>query len=392
MSAPVPDAIVMFATADWRERFWTNKQHIARRLADRGARVLYIESTGLRRPGANSRDIGRIASRLWRAWRSPERVDDRLWVHAPLTIPAAHRHVAIRRLNGTLLRSAISRWLRQQAVGRPVIWTYHPYIEEAIAGIDRGSLVYHCVDDIAAMPGIDSAAFAEAEARLLARADMVFATSPALRDHCARIAGERVAYERNVADIGHFARAREPGPVPAELEPLARPRLVYVGVLSAFKLDLTLIEACVLARPDWSWVFIGDEPERQRDPAIAGLAAQPNVRFLGYRPYAEIPDYLRGIDVAVLPNLTDGYMASVFPMKLYEYFAAGKPVVATPLPALADVEGPLSRASTVAEWIEAVERAFAAPLPLALDDPALARFTWDARLDRMLLRLAAARG
>lgn len=391
MTVPAPETVVLFSTADWNAPYWTNKQHIAQRLAARGARVLYIESTGLRRPRVSARDLSRVAGRLRRTFQPLRRVDENLWVHAPLTIPIGHRHGIVRALNGFLLERTVRNWLRQYGRGPVTVWTYHPYVQDALVRLPVDRLVYHCVDDIAAIPGVDAGAFRAAEAELLARADQVFTTSPRLQEHCSAIAGARSTFERNVADIDHFAQARGEGTEPADLAGMPHPRLAYVGVLSDYKLDLPLIEACMLARPDWHWLFVGEEPEGYASPVIARLKRAPNAHFLGYRPYAQLPAYLSAIDIAVLPNLLDGYMASVFPMKLYEYLAAGKPVLSTPMPALGDMDGIVVTARTDADWIAAIGAMLEAPPPaIALDDPALADYSWDARLDRMLTRLATA--
>ncbi|KQT85129.1 glycosyltransferase [Aurantimonas sp. Leaf443] len=390
MTASPPRTVVLFSTADWNAPYWTNKQHIARRLARRGARVLYVESVGFRRPRVSGRDLSRIADRLVGASRPPREVEENLWVFSPLTIPFAHGNRAVRAVNAGLLLHRIRRWLKRHGRGAPTIWTYHPYLEDVLPKLGFDRLVYHCVDDIAAVPGVDATLYRTAEDRLLRRADLVFTTSLPLQDRCAAMAGARSVYERNVADIEHFAAARRPGSQPETLAAIPHPRIGYVGVLSDYKLDLGLLETCIAARPDWHWVFIGDEPEGYASPAIARMKRLPNAHFLGYRPYDALPDHLRAMDVGMLPNLLTGYAASVFPMKLYEYLAAGLPVLATPMPALREMDGTILVGRTPEDWIAAVETIISHPVPpLDLDDERLAAFSWDARLDRMLDRLAS---
>lgn len=145
--------VVMFSTADWAAPCWTNKQHIARRLAERGYTVLYIETVGLRRPSINSLDLTRIIRRLRSGLKPPRRVGERLWVLSPLTLPLGQRHGFVRHFNAWILRTAIRLWLRRHGDGTPpLVWTYHPYMLEAISGLKRSALVYHCVDNIAAVP------------------------------------------------------------------------------------------------------------------------------------------------------------------------------------------------------------------------------------------------
>lgn len=383
-----PSTFVLFSTADWAAPYWTNKQHIADRLAKAGHRVLYIESPGIRPPQGNLRDLQRIADRLRRAWTPPKRIHDALWVFSPLTIPFGHRFSLVQRFNAWWMGAAISRWLNRYRQGNVIVWTYHPYIEGAVKDVPVTALVYHCVDDLAAIPGVDAPTFREAERRLVQHSDAVFATSPHLLQHCCELGARKCVFERNVADIEHFSAARRPGRIPHDVASIAGPKLCYVGVLSDYKLDLDLIKNCALARPDLKWIFIGDEPERQANATIAYLKTLPNMYFLGYRSYAELPDYLRAIDVAVLPNRTDGYMKGVFPMKFYEYLAAGKKVVSTPIESLSGEADLVRIAHGVDQWLVALDESLASSSDaIALDDDRLAQFGWEPRLKRMLATL-----
>jgi glycosyltransferase involved in cell wall biosynthesis len=194
-----------------------------------------------------------------------------------------------------------------------------------------------------------------------------------------------------VADIDHFAAARRAGSIPADLDAIPRPRLAYIGVLSDFKTDLSLIEYAVQKRPDWHYVFIGDEREGQISSTIARLKTRPNVHLLGRKPYAQLPSYLRGIDVALLPQLINDYTRAMFPMKYFEYLAAGRPVVATPLPALAEFTALHRQADAPDSFIDAIASALSAPTVVPIDHPTLRSHSWEARLDTMLSRISAQR-
>jgi glycosyltransferase involved in cell wall biosynthesis len=325
--------------------------------------------------------------------RPARKVADRVSVLSPLTLPLGHFHPALKRVNTLVLRLGLRFAMRRMGIGRPLIWTYHPFMRDAINGLARDTLVYHCVDDLAAVPGIDAGRFNAAERALLAEAGAVFVTSPALRDKCAATAPATTYYFPNVADLEHFAVARRPGPLPTDLEAIPRPRLGFVGVLSDFKLDLDLLRRIAEARPDWHLVFIGEEREGQRHPVLASLAQRGNVHFLGYRPYADLPNYLRGMDVGLLPMQINDYTRAAFPMKFFEYLAAGLPVVSTPLPSIAEFYDLCQVAPAGEGFVAAIERVladrdrFVAPL----DHPALQQNSWDSRLDRMLALLAEAR-
>jgi len=326
---------VIFSTADWDAPCWTNKQHTAKVLVDQGWRVLYVESPGLRAPSFQSgRDWGRLIRRFKKGLRSlvlgPVQVEKDLWVLSPLMIPMFHGSALIRWLNQGLLRISLKRFLKKHHVVKPLIWAYHPYILESMEGLAHGPFVYHCVDDLSAVPGIDAAAFLAEESRFLQNCDFVFTTAPALEEKCRR-QNPRTYYYPNVVDFEHFSQALHPGKIPQELENIPFPRLLYHGALSDFKVDFSLLLELASAHPEWQLVLIGEEREGQSSPLLKKLKDLSNVHSLGHRPYEALPDYLRGMDVGLLPTLLNDYTRSMFPMKFYEYLAAGLPLVSTAL-------------------------------------------------------------
>lgn len=391
MNRPETSEIVIFSTADWETPYWTNKQHVARRLAKRGWSVLYVETVGLRAPGIGCVDAARLMRRLGGAVASPRPVAERLWVASPLTIPVAHRFSAVRDLNVRALSSALKSWLAKLGFSRPVIWTYHPFMLAAVAGIDRAALVYHCVDELAAIPGIDAQSMGVAERELLLAADMVFATSPALQEKCEALS-PACHYLPNVADIEHFAAARQPLALPPDLAAIGRPRLGYAGALSDFKVNFPLISNLAESRPGWQFVLIGEERAGQRDPILRQLRGRSNVHMLGWRDYRALPNYFRGLDIGLLPLQDNSYTRAIFPMKYFEYLAAGLPVVSTDLPALR-AYGSLHRTADEAGFAAAISDVLAnrARYSIAPDHPVLWEQDWERQLDRMLALLGPTR-
>lgn len=387
---PTKDCI-LFATADWDTPYWTNKQHTAAYLAKADWRVLYVESIGIRPPKVGSgTDWARIARRLWRGLRGPRHVAPGIWVYSPLVVPLRHDHPLVRRLNRGLLSGGIQRFMRALKFVRPMVWTYHPFVLDLLADLDAspttstGPLVYHCVDDLSAIPGVDATAFNAEERRLLGHADVVFTTSAALHAKCAAHHARVVDFP-NVVDVEHFAAAHRPDALPADLSAIAHPRLVYVGALSDFKVDFQLLTDIAHMRPTWQIVLIGDEREGQHDPALAALARLPNVHRLGHRPYLRLPDYLRGMDVGLLPTQVNDYTRSMFPMKYYEYLAAGVPVVSTPLEFTRQPRAGMLIADTAEAFADAISAQLARGRFSAEDARTLVgEHTWEARLQRML--------
>ncbi len=299
-----PD-IVIISTADWDHPLWTNNQHNAIRLAQRGFRVLYVESLGLRRPTGEPRDLKRMVRRGLKSVTGLREVKPGLFVYSPIAIPFYDSRTA-RVLNDFLLSHNLKRLLKSLNFRKVIIWTYNPFVFRLREAVQASLLIYHCVDDLASVPGIPFRQVRTAEGCMLERGDVIFATSRALYERLQTLQPEKTYYLPNVADFDHFAAARGIGAIPPELACIPRPRLGFVGAISSHKLDLGLVLSVAEQRPDWHWVFVGPPGNGESLSGITALQ-RPNVHFLGHRPYEALPDYLRGIDVAVLPCKMNQY-------------------------------------------------------------------------------------
>lgn len=372
--------IVCVGTADWQTELPINQHQLMGRLAARN-RVLFVESLGLRRPQLASRDLRRIGRRLARGLRGVRSVGA-VHVLSPLVLPL-HGSAAIRSLNRRLLRLQVGWATQRLSMRRPLLWGYAPQAEELLDVLDPEQVVYHCVDDVAAQKGVDGDSFRVSEERFARRADLVLASAPALAERMKTLS-DHVLYAPNVADTALFATALDEGPVDASLDSLPRPRLVFQGAIVATKLDLTLLAELARLCPEWSIVLVG--PRGAGDPGgdLSALDRAPNIHFAGPRDAADLPAVLRGADVGLIPYAINDLTRSVFPMKVYEYLAAGLPVLATPLPALEGVEG-VERVADVEELIAAVES------ELGLDGPqrrrqrseVAAAHSWEARIEEI---------
>jgi glycosyltransferase involved in cell wall biosynthesis len=384
-----PQSCILFSTADWDAPYWTNKQHTAAALGQRGTVVLYIESVGLRVPSAKSgKDWSRLGKRLITGLRTlilgPKRVQTNVWVLSPLVIPFKHSHPWVRWFNQSLMQLQIGRFLHDRQLKSPLIWTYHPYMLDTLTGLKTDKLVYHCVDDLSAIPGIDATTFKAAEQNLLYKADVVFATAPRLADQCA-LYNTNTHFLPNVVDADHFGKAFLTNALPPDLSCIPEPRLGYHGVLSDFKIDFQLLMDVARLNPQWSFVFIGEEREGQKSPMIQELSLLPNVHFLGYRAYEVLPEYLRGIQVGLLPSLINEYTHGMFPMKYYEYLAAGVPVVSTPLSFSSSALAGLLTGATAEVFATAVgDQLFSGRFDRTQATKLVADNTWDDRLLKML--------
>jgi glycosyltransferase involved in cell wall biosynthesis len=378
--------IVCVGFADWDTDLWTNQHHLMSRLA-RENRVLFVESLGLRRPQLATRDLSRIWRRLRRGLQAPRAVDG-LHVISPLVLPL-HSSRLVRALNRRLLPALVGRAARRLGLRRPILWAYVPQAEVLIDALDPSLIVYHCVDDIAAQGRIDTASFRAAETRFAGRADLVLASAPALAERLRAISGN-VVYVPNVADTELFSAALQPGPSDPAMAGLPAPRIVFTGAIVAIKLDLPLLVELARLRPAWSFALVGPIGPGEPNADISTISAEPNIHLLGPRTYRQLPDVLRDANAGLIPYARNALTESIFPMKVYEYLAAGLPVVATPLPALAGVAGVASApdARGIAELLdEAI--AEASPDRRAERSHAAASHSWERRLEEIATAIAA---
>lgn len=377
--------IVCVGFADWDTELWTNQHHLMARLA-RENRVLFVESLGLRQPQLAGRDLARIARRLRRGL-APPRARDGLHVLSPLVVPL-HGNRLVRTLNARLLPALVRRAVRRLGLRAPILWAYVPQAEVLIDVLDPSLVVYHCVDDIAAHSRIDTASFRAAEERFAARADLVLASAPALATRLRRFSSN-VLDAPNVADTQLFSRALQPGPLDPQMAALPTPRIVFTGAIVAVKLDLGLLVEMARKRPSWSFALVGPIGPGEPHADVSALAAEPNIHLLGPRAYGELPNVLRAADAGLIPYVRNELTDSIFPMKVYEYLAAGLPVIATPLPAIEGVEEVLT-APDVEGIVRLLEHALAddSPERRAERSQAAGAHSWDRRLEEIAAAIA----
>lgn len=362
---------ILLATADWDHPLWTNKQHVAVALVELGHRVLYVESLGMRSARPDRADTLRIFKRLCRAFLLPRRIKDGLWVWSPLVMPGGTSGYALL-FNQLSLRVGLAVMKMLVGLRRPLLWSFNPFVHYYLPLKWFHGTIYHCVDRVQAQPGMPVDRLDVAERELCREADVVFTTAPQLQDALSPI-NVATYFFGNVADADHFAQARNcSSPCPPEMQDIAPPRLIFIGAIDAYKLDLPLLEDLARSSPEWNYVLIGPVGETDPTTDVRGLQSLANVHLLGPRTYASLPNYLAYADVALLPLQINDYTRHMFPMKFFEYLAAGCQVVGTKIPSLLDQgDVALLQEPNPFKFRAAITKA------LAGDGPALAK-----RLDR----------
>ena len=384
------ETILCISSIDWDSN-WQGHQQIMSMLGARGNRILLIENTGVRRPVL--RDIPRLVHRVrnwWRGTKGFRREADNVFVYSPLVIPFPYSRIA-RWINRWIIVRAVRRWTKATGFQQPLIWTFLPtgLILDLINALEPELVIYYCIDDFAASSS-GARAIRVTEHRLFRLADLVFVTSERLRQRV-REFRTQVALFPFAVDFHRFEAVRESmDGIPADLEGLGRPIAGYIGGLHKF-INQTLVARTARALPGVQFVFIGPQ---QCD--VSEMDAEPNVHLLGARAHAQLPAYVKGFDVGIVPYALNEYTASVYPTKLNEYLAMGIPVVATPLP---EVRMFNERHGAVVDLADDPEQ-FASSIRLAVEESdegrarqriAVAREnSWEARLEGMSATIAGA--
>ena len=266
---------------------------------------------------------------------------------------------------------------------RPVLWFYTPIMYSFACHVEASAIVYDCMDELANFK-FASPKLREAEAALIARADVVFTGGHSLYEAKAHLHDNIHPFPSSV-DIRHFQTARDENAEPGDQRDIQGPKLGYYGVIDE-RIDLPLLAAVAKARPELSFIFIG--PVVKIAPQDLPKAA--NIHYLGQKNYSELPAYLSGWDAALMPFALNEATKFISPTKTPEYLAAGRPVVSTPVTDVGrhygDLEG-VFLAADAADFAKACDDALAMKTSgsawLAPVDELLASSSWDETFSAM---------
>jgi len=374
-------AILALAPQVWDEQ-WVNRQQLLSRVG-RKCDVLY--STG-------GWFLWDRHSPAWREarWGGGFRRSDNVWLdESPRylmrwpRIPFFDRAVML--AQARRWRSWATRMGAHRLVANICHPKYFPYLDL----LKPEHVVYQVYDLYDHMPGWHPEWEAH-ERNLLERADLVFAVSQTIV-HALRAKVDRpVRVLPNGADVAAFLETAEAGrPAPPDLAQVPRPRIGWTGSLHP-QIDFGLVASLATRRPDWHFVFVGNkvtytEPLAERE--YLDCARLENVHFLGYKDRREVPAYVLNMDVNVMPyRLNDRWTKAIHPLKLHEYLAAGRPIVAVELEALRAHADVVRFALGADDWERAIEEALEdGGMGTIEQRRAVARDnTWDIRADQLM--------
>jgi glycosyltransferase involved in cell wall biosynthesis len=377
--------ILCVSNMAWDAPTPTNRQQLMRRFAER-TRVAVIEAPLAVVGSVIGRSRQRTRRRGWRRDGDVQILQAWDWLPYPITSRSNAVSAAV---DASFRRSIAAQW-RRLGWPNPVLWLYPPDSGDLLGCFGERLSVYHCVDDYTAIERYNHyrrvATYdpSKREEHLVRGADVMVVTAPRIKERWQGVRDD-IQLLPNVADTSLFATTLESGPEHPALAAIPQPRVCFLGALDAYKVDFALLAGAASACPDLHFVCVGPIgfADQTRGSTIPHME---NLHYVDTLPQQELPSLLRGCAVCIIPYHLNEYTASVSPLKLYEYLAAGRPVVATPLPALQaeDARGLFLAEPTPDAFVAQVRRA------LTVDDDERQRIahaarshSWEGRIEEL---------
>jgi len=370
-----------FSSTDWDE-IWGSRQQIMSRLAKRGHRVFFIERPSGFEHLFRYSNIRKHKSQRWK--EGIKNISDNLWIiPLPPLLPGKFYSTHINSLNQWMTVNSVTKQCADLKIQSPILWIYNPEQGQLIGRFNERVCIYHCIDEFTAnTSGRKKQTIIKLEKQLLTRSHIVFANS--LPTYQNKLALNPNTYRLSSGvDFEAFDSPQNFEEVSRQFVDIPHPRIGFVGYLNE-RIDFPLIEFLAIQRPAWSFFFIGDTyPLPVDHPAIIQLKTHPNCHIISKNSYAKIPAFIHEFDICIMPFVQDERAHFRSPLKLYEYFASGKPVVSTPLPESQEFSNLLYMANSPEEFVIEIEKALLeTDVLLKTQRKQIARQnSWDAKVD-----------
>ena len=374
-------SIICFGGEDWWYHHPHSKNHLMRRFARAGNKVIFVNSISMGLASVRSKDlVPRITRKLKSYAKLARTTAEGITVVSPAVIPFFGSRAATI-ANRRLLSGQIAGLARRRGLSNPILWIAIPTAVEVVGRLNESLVIYHVSDkyDANTMDHATDPAFIRAlHERAIDAADIIFYSSRKLLAEAIR-GRDRSHLLEQAVDFDHWSKISQGDvPVADEVQKIPHPRLGYFGAIEPWLIDQELIKQASRERPDWQWIFIGN---KSRGLEIENL---PNVHFLPPVSYDDLPNYAAGFDVCVLPWNTEVPFTSYgSAIKVREYLASGKPVVISPLPEYESMSNVLRTGRSRDQFLELVEEALRAEEAEAAQarQNAVRDGTWDARAE-----------
>lgn len=280
---------------------------------------------------------------------------DNLYVLTPpLALPYRARSAISNKLTAARMLPHIKSAMRELGVKKPILWIYNAFAGSFIIGkLEESLVVYDCTDEFSADPKVNSDMYKKLEHEILGSAQVVLAISR-------NLVSDKKKYNNNVnylpigGEPDHFLTCHEEGlAVPEDIKSLKKPVIGYYGRLDE-RFDSGWCTALARKFPGASIALIGPMRGDETKTALKDIG---NIHFLGSKDYSMLPAYLKAFDVCMMPYVMSEFVQNIFPNKIFEYLASGKPVITSDIPSLRDLadDGVVSIAKTEAEFLNMVD-------------------------------------
>jgi glycosyltransferase involved in cell wall biosynthesis len=276
--------------------------------------------------------------------------------------------------------------LRRQGCSKTIMYVWRPELAPALDLLPHDLSCYH-IDDEYSFSEVEQP-LDDYEASVIGRVDQVIVHSPALLEKKGGI-NPRTICVPNGVDYHAYAT---PQAEPADLKAIPHPRIGYVGMIKK-QLDFGLLVELARRHQNWSFVLVGPKGTLgDQAKLVQELERMPNVYFLGGKPINLLPAYTQHFDVCMMCYAINGYTKFIYPLKLHEYLATGRPVVGTPIRSLLDFSHVVTLARTPAEWsvalTAALEPSASSPEQIARRQQVARAHDWD-RMAEVIARTLA---
>ena len=325
---------IIISTADWDSPIQTNKQYVSKELAKLNHRILYVESLGIRKLKINKSDIKRVFKRLINNILFIKKKSKNIWVLSPILFPGATNKKIIH-INRILFNINLFISMKLLNFKNDYLWTYNP-LTSLYFNVKRfKTSIYHAVDAIEHQPFMPKELIKSQEELLSKTVDKIFVTSKNIYKKL-KTYNQNISYFGNVCDFEHFSKSLSTSidNIPADIKKIKKPIVGFVGSISEYKINFKLIYEVANKLKNINFVLIGPIDDNINQNNLNKLKTLKNIYFLGYRKYKYLPNYFSYFDIGWLPLIHNKYTKSMFPMKFFEYLAAGLPIVSTDIHSL----------------------------------------------------------
>ena len=367
------DGVICIGGEDW---WYHNRGHFDFQIMRRIARdwpVLFVNSIAVRMPSL--KDKGLFAERMARKVKSLARgvshIENKFWVFSPVSVPGPTGQ----KLSNWAVAPQIRLAALRAGIRNPVLWVHCPAGAGLIETIPSAAVIMQRTDRFEAFPEADPDVVGRYIRDLKARADLAIYAAPHLMQE-ERTQVRRQTLVTHGVDYEVFAAAgRNRASEPADLADTRRPRVGFVGGIDYHTFDPELFCRVAAAMPGFDFVLVGgcSLPE--------GWCPLPNVRLLGRKPYDQVAAYMAAMDALIMPWNRSDWIKACNPIKLKEYLAVGRPIVATDFPALDGFRDFVQVADTAEAFVAALTRAVERPYDAEKARARVVGESWDAKAD-----------